>query len=176
VPTGAPAPGVDAPAHARGRLTRPLARLFNLTSRVPRLQSAATRFHSRAYARTGGRRGGRWWGVPVLVLETVGRRSGKPRRTPIVYVRDGERLLVTPANAGADRTPGWWLNLAAAGEGVALVEGMRVRVRPRVLEGDEREHGWRALARALPALHDYGTFTERRFPLVSLEPLGGDNA
>jgi F420H(2)-dependent quinone reductase len=155
----------------RSATTRPLARLLNLSSRFHRLQPLATRFHARAYRRSRGRRGGRWFGMPVLVIETVGRCSGEPRAAPIVYVRDGDRFLVTPANAGAEQTPAWWLNLRAAGEGVAVVKGERVRVRPRVLEGAEQERAWQAMSRELPALEDYRTFTEREFPFVALEPV-----
>jgi F420H(2)-dependent quinone reductase len=157
----------------RTRTTRPRARLLNLTSRAPRLQSLGSRFHARLYSRSGGRRGGRWFGLPVLVIETRGRRSGRTRSTPIVYVRDGDRFLVTPANAGAKRTPAWWLNLSAAGEGTAVVRGKRTPVRPRVLEGAEGERAWQAMSRVLPALEDYRSFTERELPLVALEPVAG---
>jgi deazaflavin-dependent oxidoreductase (nitroreductase family) len=151
--------------------TRPIARVLNLTSRLPRLQRRGSQYHARVYARTRGRRGGRWFGVPVMVIETVGRRSGKRRTTPIVYVRTDTGYLVTPANAGAERTPAWWLNLRAAGEAVAVIRGERLRVRPRVLEGPEHEGAWAAMARVLPAIDDYRTFTEREFPLVMLEPV-----
>lgn len=166
-------PGMRPPPAGRHRTatTRPIARLLNLSSRFPRLQRRSTRYHARVYARSGGRRGGRWFGVPVMLIETVGRRSGKKRTTPIVYVRTGIGYLVTPANAGAELTPAWWLNLSASGEGVAVVRGERQPVRPRVLEGPEREGAWAALARLLPAIDDYRTFTERDFPLVMLEPV-----
>jgi F420H(2)-dependent quinone reductase len=165
-----------AESRARTRATRPLARLLNLASRFPRMEAAGSRFHARLYARSAGRRGGRWFGVPVLVIETIGCRSGRPRATPIVYVRDGDRLLVTPANAGAEKTPAWWLNLRAAGEGVAVIRGRRTPMRPSVLEGAEADRAWRAMERVLPAIEDYRTFTERRFPVVALEPVGRDAA
>jgi hypothetical protein len=59
------------------------------------------------------------WAVSLLVIETVRRRSGRRRATPILYPRDGERFIVYAANAGAHRTPAWWLNLWGAGEGTA---------------------------------------------------------
>jgi deazaflavin-dependent oxidoreductase (nitroreductase family) len=151
---------------------RRVARLMNLSSRLPRLQAVLTRFHARAHLRTRGRRGGRWvGGLPVIVIETVGRRSGRKRATPIIYVRDGDGYLVTPANAGADRTPAWWLNLEAAGEGAVVVRGERQPIRPRVLHGAERERAWEAMVRAGVALEDYRSFTEREFPLIRLEPV-----
>ena len=146
------------------------ARLLHQATRFPRLESFGSRAHARLYRLTGGRLIRRWFGAPVLVIETVGRRSGRPRATPVIYARDGERLLVTPANAGAERTPAWWLNLRAAGSGVAVVGGERTRVRPRVAEGAERERLWRVFASSYPMLDDYRAFTPRDFPLVLLEP------
>jgi deazaflavin-dependent oxidoreductase (nitroreductase family) len=151
---------------------RRAARLLNLSSRFPRLQAAATRYHARAYVESGGRRGGRWVaGLPVMVIETVGRRSGEKRASPIVYVRDGDGYLVTPANAGAAKTPAWWLNLQAAGEAAVVIRGERRKVRPRVLEGAERERAWRAMTDARVTLDDYDSFTDRELPMVRLEPV-----
>ena len=151
---------------------RRVARLMNLSSRFRRLQGVMTRFHARAYLRTGGRRGGRWVAfMPVMFIETVGRRSGRKRASPIIYAPDGDGYLVAPANAGADRTPAWWLNLRAAGEAEAVIRGERLHVRPLVLEGPERERAWKAMVDAGVALDDYGSFTERQFPMVRLEPV-----
>ena len=71
--------------------------------RVARWSSKA---HARLFNAARGRLLGRWFGAQVLVIETTGRHSGLPRRTPIVYARDGSRFVVTPANAGVDRMPG----------------------------------------------------------------------
>ena len=151
---------------------RRIARVQNLSSRLPRLQGILTRLHARAYVASGGRRGSRWVaGLPVMVVETVGRRSGRRRASPIIYVRDGEGYLVSPANAGAEKTPAWWLNLRAAGKGAVIVHGERVEVRPRELEGPERERAWQAMVRAGVALDDYRTFTRRDIPLVRLDPV-----
>ena len=96
---------MSAPATTRAPGRR-VARLQNLTTRFPRLQRAGSRLHARLYCRSGGRLGRRWFGgAPVMVLKTVGRRSGRRRQTPVLYLRDGERLVVTPANAGASLTP-----------------------------------------------------------------------
>ncbi|HEX2085792.1 MAG TPA: nitroreductase/quinone reductase family protein [Solirubrobacteraceae bacterium] len=128
-----------------------------------------SRLHARLYRATGGRLGRRWFGAPVMVLETVGRQSGRPRSTPVLCLRHGEDLVVVAANAGAPRPPAWWLNLRDAGEAVAVVGGERRRVRPRVAEGPERERLWAAFARMYPQIDDYTGFTDRRFPVVVLE-------
>jgi deazaflavin-dependent oxidoreductase (nitroreductase family) len=138
-------------------------------ARMGPLSRLATRAHARLYRATGGRFMPRWFGAPVIVLETVGRKSGKARQTPVLGLRDGERLVVVPANAGSDRVPAWWLNLRAAGEGVAVVRGERVRVRPRVAEGDERERLFREFVRMYPQARDYTRYTDREIPVVVLE-------
>jgi deazaflavin-dependent oxidoreductase (nitroreductase family) len=128
-----------------------------------------SRLHARLYRASGGRVGKGWFGAPVIVLETVGRKSGKLRSTPVLGLRDGDDLVVVPSNAGMERVPAWWLNLRAAGEGVAVVRGERRRVRPRVAEGAERERLWREFVRMYPQAEDYTGFTSREFPVVVLE-------
>jgi hypothetical protein len=93
--------------------------LAPLALRFPRLTRGLTAAHTTVFLRTQGQLTSRWFGAAVLVLETVGRRTGKPRATPVVYLPDGENLVVVAANGGADGPPAWWLNLRAAGEGVA---------------------------------------------------------
>jgi F420H(2)-dependent quinone reductase len=112
----------------------------------------------------------RWFGAPVMVLETRGRKSGKPRATPVLYLRDGDRLVVQAANAGNKSTPAWWLNLRAAGEGSVVIAGERHRVRPRIPEGEERERLRQEYAGMYPAAEEYREFTEREIPLIVLEP------
>ena len=151
-----------------------MSRLVNLTSRAPSLQSLATRAHARLYRRTRGRAGRRWInGAPVLVLETIGRRSGKPRPTPVIYARDGGRLVVSAANAGAKRTPAWWLNLRERPAATVELGDRRFPVRARLAEGAERERLWALLRDVAPAIEEYRHYTSREFPVVALEPVDG---
>jgi deazaflavin-dependent oxidoreductase (nitroreductase family) len=146
------------------------ARVTNTASRAGPVARFGTRGHAWVYRRLGGRLVGRWFGAPVMVLETVGRRSGRRRATPVIYVRDGRNLAVLAANAGMDAPPAWWLNLRDAGAGAAVIGRRRSEVRPRVAEGEERERLWRALVAAYPPAADYPRFTERLLPVVVLEP------
>lgn len=156
---------------ARGENTsRALARMLHAAAgrqRTARLSSAA---HARFFSFARGRALGRWFGAPVLVIETIGRRSGQVRRTPIVYARDGELFVVTPANAGSTRTPSWWLNAQDAGTATALVGGRRISVRAVEAQGTERERLWRVLLDTSPAIRHYQDFTTRHFPIVVLDP------
>ena len=107
-----------------------------------------------------------------MVLETVGRRTGRKRATPVLYLRDGEAFVVHAANAGVDRTPAWWLNLREAGAGEVIVGRRRMRVQPRLLAGAERDRVWRAFIKMYPQAEYYTRFTERELPLIALEPAG----
>ncbi|MGE2689894.1 nitroreductase/quinone reductase family protein [Mycolicibacterium pulveris] len=149
-----------------------LARQSNrVVRRWPRAQRSMSRIHARLYRISGGRFGSRWFaGAPVMVLQTVGRRSGEKRSTPVLYLRDGDALVVMAANAGAARTPAWWLNLKAAGVGEAIVGRERRMVAPRELVGAEHDRLLRRFVEMYPQAEHYSRFTDRPLPLIALEP------
>jgi len=154
-----------------GKVERIARRSNRIANRRPRIVRAWSRLHARLNRVTGGRFMPRWFGAPVLVLETVGRRSGRKRATAILYLADGDRVVVYAANAGAHRTPAWWLNLREAGEGTTMLRGRRTVVRPRVLEGAEREAAFERFCEMYPQAREYPAFTDRPMPLVALEPV-----
>lgn len=144
------------------------ARVSLLSHRTPRLSRALSRLHARVYRASRGRAIGRWFRRPVVVIETVGRRSGKVRRTPAIYMERGEDLVVVAANGGSDRTPAWWLNLREAGSGTVTLHGRSWRVTPEVAVGEERERLWAEFARFYPPVEEYLDFTDRELPVVLL--------
>jgi F420H(2)-dependent quinone reductase len=152
------------------RTVRSARRSNRIANTRPRALRRWSRLHARLNRLTRGRFVPRWFGAPVLVLETVGRRSGRRRATPILYLREGERFIVYAANAGAHRTPDWWLNLRAAGEGTVVLRGRRTRVCPRLLESEERERAYERFCEIYPQAREYPSFTDRPLPLVALEP------
>jgi F420H(2)-dependent quinone reductase len=143
-------------------------RITNSGAKLP-LATLWTRLHARLYRRTGGRFLPRWFGGPVMVLETVGRKTGRARATPLIYLRDGDALVVLAANAGSHKTPAWWLNLEAAGSGEVVMGRRRWRVRSRLADPQERERLWPRLVKLYPPNEDYVGFTERELPVVILE-------
>jgi deazaflavin-dependent oxidoreductase (nitroreductase family) len=150
---------------------RLLSRALNCSARRPRAARLSSAAHARIYRLSGGRLLRRWFGARVLVIETRGRRSGRTRQTAIMYARDRDRYVVTPANAGVDRTPQWWLNLREAGSGAVLVDGKRRRVTAREVTGTERDRLWKLLVDAAPAVGEYQSFTARELGVVVLEPI-----
>lgn len=146
--------------------------LGDLSLAAPGFTLRLTGVHGAFLRRTRGRLLGRWFGLCTLVLETAGRRTGKPRHAPLAYLRDGDDLVVVASNAGADRPPGWWLNLLAAGHGTVHVAGERRRVRPVEVHGAERDRLWRRFADVAPVDH-YERRAARRLPVVRLETSHG---
>lgn len=141
-----------------------------LAARSPRLVRWLGRLHRMVYLRSDGRLLSRWFGMEIVVLETVGRRSGRRYRTPACYIRNGDALVVVPANAGADRSPGWWLNLREAGEGTAILGRGSHRVRPVEAQGKTRERLWHDFVTACPAAAEYVARAPRHVPVVILQP------
>jgi deazaflavin-dependent oxidoreductase (nitroreductase family) len=88
----------------------------------------------------------------------------------MVYLPDGGNLVVVPANAGSPVPPDWWLNLRAAGDGVAILGHERRRVTPHEAKGAERARLWRQFAARTPVEH-YQALTPRRIPVVVLTPV-----
>ena len=123
------------------------------------------------YEATGGREAGDIEGVPVVILTTVGRKTGKLRKSPVMRVTDGERYVAIGSVGGHDQHPAWYLNLLAHPE-VTLQDGDDVQqYTSRVAEGPE-EQRW--LAKAIEVWPDYAVYptkTDRHIPVVILEPL-----
>jgi F420H(2)-dependent quinone reductase len=122
------------------------------------------------YRATRGRIGGRVGRAPVLLLTTTGRRSGESRTAPVLFLADGERLLVIGSNAGNDRPPAWALNLTANPDAEVQVQGDRRKVRARLAEGEERDELWRKMNEQYSGFDDYRNRTKRDIRLFVLEP------
>ena len=146
-----------------------LAVVSGVAVRTPRARRRATAAHGALLRRVRLGLLRRWFGMPLLVLETVGRRTGEPRVATLAYLPDGEDLVVVASDAGAARAPGWWLNLRAAGSGVVDLGSQRLRVTAAEAAGHERERLWRAVAAVAP-LDRYQRRTDRRLPVVVLRP------
>lgn len=112
----------------------------------------------------------RFRGGELLILTTTGRKSGKERTTPLLYLADGERWLVVASNGGADWEPGWWLNLRAGGTGTVELDGVRTTVTGTELDGPEREDAYRRLCREVFDYESYQRKVSRRLAVVALTP------
>jgi deazaflavin-dependent oxidoreductase (nitroreductase family) len=110
--------------------------------------------------------------VPTLLLDHVGRKSGKRFTTPLLYLDDGERLVVVASQGGLPKNPQWYLNLLARPETTVRVRRAGKRaVRAREATGDERAELWPRLVDLYADFAKYARWTEREIPVVVLEPL-----
>ena len=125
--------------------------------------------HKRVYRVTGGKIGGRIGKLPVLLLTTIGRKSGQPRTQPLAYTRAGDGYAVIASKGGAPQHPLWYLNLRANPLAEVTVGRQTRKVRARDADGEERERLWRALADLYPGYDRYAQKTSRRIPVVVLE-------
>ena len=116
-----------------------------------------------------GRVGGRWEGRDLLLLTTRGRRTGREYTTPMVYTRDGDRLLVYASQGGAPAHPDWYLNLVANPDVIVEVGAERYDAVATSLEGEERDREFAAQVERSPQFGEYQKGTDRVIPVVALK-------
>lgn len=121
---------------------------------------------------------GRWMrvaGLRLLLLSTVGWKSGRRRRTTLGWMPDpAGGWIVVASNAGSARHPGWFMNLVRNPDDVWVeIDGRTYRAHADSLRGGEREDAWRRLVAQAPRYAKYQTMTDRRIPLVRLIPVPG---
>ncbi len=109
--------------------------------------------------------------LPTLLLTTTGRKSGEPRALPLLYGAVGDSYAVIASKGGMPNHPLWYLNLEAQPECELMVGAKAVSARARVAEGEERERIWAQMAELYPPYLDYEKATERKIPVVVLDPI-----
>lgn len=117
------------------------------------------------------RRGrGTFMGMDVLILNTVGRRSGQPRETPVAWFADGANAWLIVASGGGSRHPDWHANLMAHPDRASIELPGRdaVPVTPHRLDGTDREQVWQRIAAAQPRIAKYQGQSDREYPVLRL--------
>jgi len=126
--------------------------------------------HTAIYKATNGAIGHRFPGAPpMLLLEHVGAKSGTKRTTPLVYVADGDDVILVASKGGYPKSPAWFHNLKAHPETTVQIGSERRPVRARVATQAERERLWPLAVKTYSGYADYQKRTERKIPLVILE-------
>jgi F420H(2)-dependent quinone reductase len=130
-----------------------------------------TRLHTVAYRLTGGLVGSRIPGLPpMLLLDHVGAKSGTKRTAPLVYLRDGEDMVIVASKGGSPRHPAWFHNLLANPVTTVQVGSNRLSVTARVATATERSRLWPKVVSLYRGYEQYQRRTGRQIPLVILEP------
>jgi deazaflavin-dependent oxidoreductase (nitroreductase family) len=125
--------------------------------------------HVRGYVETDGGKGHRWRGVNTLLLTTRGRRSGRLRRTALIYGEHAGRYFVVASNGGAKKHPNWYLNLAKHPDVALQVGPERFPAHARAATAEEKPRLWRLMTSIWPEYDKYQAKTEREIPVVILE-------
>jgi deazaflavin-dependent oxidoreductase (nitroreductase family) len=130
-----------------------------------------TGFHHALLRLTGGKVGGSLAGMPVVVLETVGRKSGEPRQTMLTApVLDGETVVLVASYGGDSRHPAWYLNLSANPDVYVTLHGERRAMRARTATAEEKAVYWPRITTAYKGYAGYQRKTDRDIPVVLLTP------
>ena len=129
------------------------------------------RSHIRDYVESDGKKGHRWRGLPTLLLTTVGRKSGKLRRTALIYGRDGQSYLLVASNGGAPNHPLWYLYLVENSEVELQVGADKFPAHARTATTEEKPRLWKLMTKIFPHYDIYQAKAGRDIPVVVVEPI-----
>ena len=144
---------------------------------VPKILRAISAANVWVYRATGGLLWSKWrigaafpWGVPVCLLTTTGRKTGAKRTTPLLFVQDGDRVVLAGSQGGLAKHPLWYLNVCADPEVAVQIGRTETPMRARVAQGDERAALWAKLVAMYADFARYQSWTDREIPVVICEP------
>lgn len=130
-----------------------------------------SRLNTAAYKVSGGRVGGKFLqGAPVALLTTIGRKTGQPRVSPLLFLRDGDRVVLVASQGGRANNPMWYLNLKANPKVTVQVKKEVLQLTARDATEAEREHYWPQLVAIYSSFDDYQSWTDRVIPIIICDP------
>jgi F420H(2)-dependent quinone reductase len=136
-----------------------------------RLFRAFTNFHVFLYRTSGGKVWNTIAGSPVLLLTTIGRKTGLARTTPVVYVRSGNEHLIAASAGGADTDPTWYNNLASKLDAKIEVGDKTFNVKAIITTGEERDRLYELFKAQSKNFVEYEQKTTRKIPVIRLQPI-----
>lgn len=110
-------------------------------------------------------------GAPVCLLTTKGRKSGRRRTVPLLYLVDGKDFIVVASQTGRPEHPGWYFNLEADPSAELTIGSRRVAVAARRVTEEEKARLWPRFVEIYPPLQDYQRRTKRQIPIMRLSPV-----
>jgi len=123
------------------------------------------------YRKTDGRFGGTFLqGAPVALLTTTGRKTGEPRVSPLLFLREGNRVVLIASKGGAANNPMWYLNLKANPTVSVQIKDQVLDLTARDATEDERALYWPKMVAMYTSFDDYQSWTERVIPVVICDP------
>ena len=122
------------------------------------------------YKRSNGKLGGTMQKAPVALLTTTGRKTGQPRVSPLLYLREGDRFILGASRVGSDKHPLWYLNLKANPKVSVQIKDEVLSLRARDATTAERAEYWPKMVAMYPNFEDYQSWTDREIPIVICDP------
>jgi len=130
-----------------------------------------SRFNTWAYKVSGGKLGGSFLqGAPVALLTTIGRKTGQPRVSPLLFLRDGDRVVLVASQGGRANNPMWYLNLKANPKVSVQIKKEVLALTARDATEAERAQYWPQLVAMYSSFDDYQSWTSRVIPIVICDP------
>lgn len=123
------------------------------------------------YNVSGGRIGGKVGNLPVLLLTTTGRKTGKQRTLPVGYIMDGSAYVITASAGGADKHPGWFFNIRSNPQAAIQVKDKPIKVTAEIAGPEKKPELWTRLVEVAPNFAGYQKHTSREIPMVILHPV-----
>jgi deazaflavin-dependent oxidoreductase (nitroreductase family) len=123
------------------------------------------------YNVSGGRIGGKVGNLPVLLLTTTGRKTGKQRTLPVGYIMDGSAYVITASAGGADKHPGWFFNIRSNPQAAIQVKDKPIKVTAEIAGPEKKPELWTRLVEVAPNFAGYQKRTSREIPMVILYPV-----
>lgn len=120
----------------------------------------------------GGKVSGQFAGAPMMLLTTTGAKSGRTLTSPLVYTKDGDRMVIIASKGGAPNNPAWYHNVVANPKVTVEVGTEKFTANARVTEGEERDRLFKAQADRMPNFNEYQEKTSRVIPVIVLERAG----
>lgn len=153
-----------------------MAQMGNATARrhsslSNRIESLFTRLQVSLYRLSGGSIAGTFRGVPVLLLTTTGRKTGKKRTKPLLYMMNDTQIVLVASHAGAQTHPIWWRNLQQTPQAEVQIKRTILQVEAREATSEERERLWPQLVALYPDYETYQKRTTRTIPVVLLQKI-----
>ena len=122
------------------------------------------------YRRSNGKLVGTFGNAPVALLTTTGRKTGEPRVSPLLYLREGDRVVLVASKGGSDKHPLWYLNLKANPKVSVQIKDEVLQLQARDATEEERAEYWPKLDAMYPSFGDYRSWTDRVIPVVICDP------
>ena len=145
---------------------------------VGKIIKTMSRVHVAIYRWTGGLLGSKWrvgsafpWGIPVLLLTTIGRKSGQRRTAPLLYIEDDGNVIVVGSQGGLPNDPLWYRNLQANPRCEVQIKRRKIEMTARTASREERELLWPRLVAHYPDFASYQSWVGRIIQVVILEPV-----